>query len=144
MKRVYKIDRNELNSHNSNGSNPNPDYFLSKDQCHRCKTLGVFICEHDTPYRDNIRNVYAEEGRYYMSPRKFSGADYGDSLRSYSGLRRSNTGYLTRGDNSGKNYPRIFLSNGLQKNNATNNSLKNKQVVVTTEKKKSAGCCTIS
>ena len=137
MKRVYKIDRHETINQNDD-FNPNMDYLLTKNQCHRCKQLGVFICEHDTPIRDTIKSVYAEEGRYYMSPRRYSGVDYGESLRSYSGMRRSNTGYLTRDANSSKNYPRLFnVSNkGAQANQ------KNKQIV--SETKKDSGCCSIS
>ena len=43
--------------------------FLIRDQCARCKQLGVFVCEHNTPVRDTLKNRLAEEGTLYKSPR---------------------------------------------------------------------------
>ena len=47
-----------------------PYYYASKEKCARCKQQGVFICEHSTSVRDNLKNVYAEEGRFYLAPKK--------------------------------------------------------------------------
>lgn len=43
--------------------------FLIRDQCGRCKQLGIFVCSHDTPVRDTFRNRINEDGSMYISPR---------------------------------------------------------------------------
>ncbi len=49
--------------------------FLIRDQCGRCKQLGIFVCSHDTPVRDNFRNRINEDGSLYISPRHSQSID---------------------------------------------------------------------
>lgn len=41
-----------------------------KEKCARCKALKVFNCEHNTTVRDELQTSFAEEGRFYMAPRR--------------------------------------------------------------------------
>lgn len=40
------------------------DYFKT-EKCFHCKSLGVFICEHDTAILDDMSRYYVKEGTYY-------------------------------------------------------------------------------
>jgi hypothetical protein len=46
----------------------------NKDKCSICKTLNAFNCEHKTPIRDQLRQMFAEDGKYYVPPR-FANSD---------------------------------------------------------------------
>lgn len=63
---------------------------VKKEQCARCKTLGIFQCEHQTPVRDKFRNMQEKHGKLYESPREFE-----DELDSGIFSEASNTGNLS-------------------------------------------------
>jgi hypothetical protein len=46
------------------------EFPSSNEKCARCKTLNAFQCEHKTTIRDHINTIYAQEGRFYLHPRK--------------------------------------------------------------------------
>ena len=129
---------------------PNPDFFNNKEQCHICKSRGAFICEHDTVVRDNLKNTYAEDGRYYMSARNLSRSEqYSESLRNGSGINSagSRQNYLDSKLllSGNKKQPKLFLSTanknyGYNRNGYLNRQKSQQQTTV----KKSRGCCSIS
>ena len=49
--------------------------YLLKDQCGRCKMLGIFVCEHNTTVRDSLKNRILSEGTFYRSPRRSQSFD---------------------------------------------------------------------
>jgi hypothetical protein len=148
MRRVYKMS---LNSGKSNESNTISDFSNSKEPCHICKSRGAFICEHDTVVRDNLKNNYAEDGRYYMSARNLSRSEqYSESLRNGSAINSAgsrqtyyDSKLLMNGNK--KTYPKLFLST--PKKNSTydrNGYLTKQKSQQQTTVKKSQGCCSIS
>lgn len=60
--------------------------YLIRDQCGRCKLLGIFVCEHNTTVRDSFRNRVLHEGTFYRSPRRSQSIEGKNSLidRDYS------------------------------------------------------------
>jgi hypothetical protein len=54
--------------------------FLIRDQCGRCKMLGIFVCEHNTSVRDSFKNRVLHEGTFYRSPRRSQSIEGNNSL----------------------------------------------------------------
>jgi len=54
--------------------------YLIRDQCGRCKLLGVFVCEHNTDVRDSLKSRALHEGTFYKSPRRSKSIEGKNSL----------------------------------------------------------------
>jgi len=46
------------------------NFKVKRERCVRCKMYETFNCEHDMPVKKDLENIYAEEGRYYMTPKR--------------------------------------------------------------------------
>ncbi len=46
------------------------NFKVKRERCVRCKMHQTFNCEHDMPVKKDLANIYAEEGRYYMTPKR--------------------------------------------------------------------------
>ena len=144
MRRVFRMSL--TNSNKRDEYTPNIDFFNNKEHCHICKSRGAFICEHDTVVRDNLKNTYAEDGRYYKSARNLSRSEqYSESLRNGSGINSagSRQNYFDSKllMSANKKHPKLFLSTA---NKNYGNNRNRQKIQQQTTVKESRGCCSVS
>ena len=66
------------------------EYFQNRPKCSKCTQLHTFGCEHKTPVRDSLIEIYNSEGRFYFEPKSTT----------FTSTTRTSTSFLTNNNNN--------------------------------------------